>query len=230
MIHRCGIRDPSAFFESTLSDLPPVFSKSLETTRAWMEGRPVWKVTVVLPFSLFDGHLSTPMLRVVLVPHAKFVEAASRKPSAQDVLSEVQMQSTENYFFDNVELDLKLTPGGGFEQVQISFLLQDRSLLKTHSGLVMNKPKDCVSFVIGKFSDRKHEVELFKRPYPWAWEKPSSISAAKTSGKAELIGEECRESADNFTIRFKIHWKGNRSKAPSGNFNRSLHFSSARLV
>ena len=215
LVRRCGIRDPSTLLETALSNLPPVFHKYLETTAAWMEGRPIWRVNVVIPFSSFNDQASTPILRIVLVPHSKFLDASSQNPSAQALLSD--LQSTENHFFDNVEHSLKVKPDGGYDQVQISFLLQDCSLLKTHSGIVINKLEDCAVFVIGNFNDLKHEVELFNRPFPWSLKKPSSSLAVKSSGKAELVAEECHESAYDFTIRFKIHWRGHKSKTPSGN-------------
>ena len=214
LIHRGGIRDSSALFEIALSELPPVFRKSFETTRAWMKQEPIWRVTVVIPFSLHDGLSVSPVLRLILLPTADLAQGVSLAAAkfSSDLLS------TANNFIDNVELDAQLKFGGGFDRVAISFLLKDRSLLKTHGGIVIDRDSGSPIFVFGRFSSSNCQVESFDVSYPWPWVKPhSTVRSPPAGSSAELIAESCQESESSYAIRFKIH-SVRKSKAPSGNF------------
>ena len=174
-----------------------------------MEGKPVWCVKTVVPFSLFDNQACTPLLRLVLVPNADFPSAISSKGKTLH-----DFKSTVNHFFDNIAIDLK-NPRGHFEHVELCFLLEDRSLLKSHSGIVIDHEFGMPLFIIGPFLKRRHQVELFRRPYPWAWKNPTSEAAAESFGKPLVIGESCQESEEGYTISFKVH-SLRTSKAPSG--------------
>ena len=212
LICRGGIRDSAALFETALCDLPPVFRKSLETTRAWMKNEPIWRVKVLIPFSLLDGQSVAPVLRLILVPIADFAQGVS---SAADTLSDPL--SKVNHFIDNIGLDVQLKYGGGFDRVVISFLLKDRSLLKTHGGIVIDRDSGSPIFVVSRLSNC--QVESFDVPYPWAWMKPSDVITplnAPAAKSTELIAESCQESESTYAIRFKIH-SVRKSKKPSGN-------------
>ena len=115
------------------------------------------------------------------------------------------MDSTKNHFIDNVGLNLKLKTEGGIDQVEISFLLADRSLLKTHCGIVVDQPHSSPVFVLGRFDDRRCKVEPFDLPYPRDMGEVSGPAASSGStGKSEMIAESCQETEEVYTIRFKI--------------------------
>ena len=212
LIIRGRIRDPATMMTSLFSGLPPVFRKSLETIQAWMEGRQVWSVKVAIPLSLFDTQRRTPVLRLILVPTTGFHPGVCSSSTASPLSD---LNSAENHFIDNVGLDVKKTADGGIDRVEISFLLEDQSLLTTHSGVVVDKIDDSSVFVIGPFPKRNPQVELFSRPYPWSWQEMSSQPAAPSSGQSLIIAESCRESESDYTIRCKVQ-SVRKSKAPSG--------------
>ena len=215
LIRRGGIRNPSALMQSFFCGLPPVFQKNLDTIQEWMGQRPVWKVKVAIPFSVFDSSAATPVLRLVLVPTSDFF--AGSLSDSTNMEKFLKMDSTTSHFIDNVELDLKLKPEGGIDQVEISFLLADRSLLETHCGIVVNQPRISLIFVIGRFGDRRCRVEPFDSPFPWTMAKPSNrpASSGPSASHSEMIAKSCQETEVAYTIRFKISLV-KKSKAPSG--------------
>lgn len=120
-----------------------------------MEERLVWRVKVVIPFTsteqaLYDqlhAHYK-PILRLVLIP-----------------ISDLEKESAADYqFMDNIDFELKLKPSVLSDQAEISFLLEDRSLLETHSGMVIDQSRSAPLFMIGLFNDRQLEVDPFQRP------------------------------------------------------------------
>ena len=215
LCRRGGLRDPSHLMESLFFGLAPVFKKSLDTIQAWMNRRPVWQVKITIPFSVFDTGYNThipPILRLVLVPTSDFFAGSLDDSSTTDKF--IKLNSTKNHFIDNVGLSLRLTPDGGIDQVEMSFLLADRSLLDTHCGIVVDqRVAHWHLFVIGRLCGRRCQVEPFDLPYPWDLERP--VESSQSPGNSEMIAESCQETEDAYIIHFKIP-SVKRSKAPSG--------------
>ena len=212
LCRRGGVQNPSALMESLFFGLAPVFKKSLDTIQVWMHQRPVWQVKVAIPFSVFDSNKTGPILRLVLVPTSDFFADPLSEPTM--LAKFLKMNSAENHFIDNVELNFKLKSKGGIDQVEISFLLAERSLLDTHCGIVVdNQPDGGAIFVIGRLDGRRCQVEPFDLPYPWDLERP--VESSQSPGNSEMIAESCQETEDAYIIHFKIP-SVKRSKAPSG--------------
>ena len=211
LIHRGG---DAALLTSSLLGLPPVFRKSIETIQAWMEERPIWRVKVVVPFTSTDQTLydqmrgQTPILRLVLIPIGDF-EGKSAMGNLKNADS-----TDDTHFVDNIEVVLKLKPSGLIDQAEISFLLEDRSLLETHSGMVIDQSGSSVPiFMIGLFTDRQLEVDPFQRPFP---SRPSS----GLHGNVNLVVKSCLESDVDYTIRLKVLGKAiPPHPSPSGKLN-----------
>jgi len=188
LIHRGGA--PSALMAPSFLGLPPVFRKSIEANKAWSEQRPVWCVKVLVPFTSLEQELydrvynvSTPMLRLVLMPIDYFYSCVLDNASQQSAFHDfLNLNSTCNYFVDNIEVDLKLKSCGLIAQVEVSFLLEDRRLLDT----------------------RKTEVNLFRHPYPWS---NSASSTPNITTSRQLVAVSCNESQVDYNIRLKVNAK-----------------------
>ena len=220
LIRRGSIQEPSGLMDTFLSTLRPVFRKSFETCRAWMEDRSVWLVQLRIAFCPVQQKLfyqaanrGNMLLRLILVPTTEFQQFFSGSSAAAKFND---LNSTVNHLIDNFEVNLKMKSSGLVEWADISFLLEDRRLLLTHSAIVFTKNGIPVFFT-GRLSDRRHKVELFTRPYPWPRENSTSRATAATSesSASQLIGESCEETEDTYTIRFKV-LSGGSSKPPSG--------------
>jgi len=208
LIHRGG--SSSALMASSFLGIPTVFLKSIEANQAWIKKRPVRKVKVVMPFTsmkqtLYDQlyAVGTPFLRLLLIPAEEYSSLLIGKCS-QSALENIldNMSSNENHFVDNIEVDLKLKSCGMIDQVDISFLLEDRSLLQSHCGLVIDQENSFPVFLIGSFTD-KHlpEVELFYCPFPW---KNVSSKSCLSSENLQLVTDSCHESEIDYKIRLKV--------------------------
>ena len=212
MVQRVGFPDPPALVADAISGLPPTFRKSLETIKAWMEHRPVWRVKVVVPFSLFGSQVVPPVLRLVLVPARDFAATLGVSKGLGKLFDQT---STKNHFIDNFDLSLKLKTGGGIEWIEMSFLLKDRGLLESHGGIIVDVANGLPIFAIGLFSSRPHQVDPFDQRYPWVWRKKSNELAQVSSGQSRLIVDSCTEMEAFYIIRFKL-LSGRKEVNPSG--------------
>ncbi len=166
-----------------------------------------------MPFTSMDQALydricavGTPLLRLVLLPIDGFLSSASvflslGSGAKSPIDKFLNINSTENHFVDNIEVDLKLKSSGLVDKADISFLLEDRSLLETHCGMVIEQANSIPVFLIGLFSERQPEVELFHQPYPWLNSLGPSPMAP---GKLQLVSESCLESEVDYNIRLNI--------------------------
>ncbi len=210
LIHRGGA--PSALMAPSFLGLPPVFRKSIEANKAWSEQRPVWCVKVLVPFTSLEQELydrvynvSTPMLRLVLMPIDYFYSCVLDNASQQSAFHDfLNLNSTCNYFVDNIEVDLKLKSCGLIAQVEVSFLLEDRRLLDTHCAIIIDQANCVPVMPIGLFSDRKTEVNLFRHPYPWS---NSASSTPNITTSRQLVAVSCNESQVDYNIRLKVNAK-----------------------
>ena len=213
LIRRGGIQDPSSLMTTFISTVHPVFQKSFETFRAWMENRAVWRVNLrsqtITVNSLSMGKVQ---LRLALVP-------TNNAPTSESTASAdfTDLHSTVNHFIDNVQFSVEIESSGLIESVGVAFLLEDRSLLESHCGVVITSDGMPV-FYFGPLSDSQHTVEPFTRRYPWHFENPTAHpSDSRGSNKSRLIAESCQETEDTYTIRFKI-LPSKSKKPPSGKF------------
>jgi len=212
LIHRGGA--PLALMAPSFLGLPPVYKKSIETNQAWMEQRPVWKVKVVMPFTsvkqtLYDQlyAVGTPFLRLLLIPAEEYSSLLIGKCSQSELENILDnMNSKKNHFVDNIEVDLKLKLCGMIDQVDISFLLEDRSLLQTHCGLVIDQENSFPVFLIGSFTDKPlPEVELFLCPFPL--KNFSSPQLPRPSEIFQIVNDSFLESEIDYNIRLKVQAK-----------------------
>jgi len=91
------------------------------------------------------------------------------------------------------------------DQVDISFLLEDRSLLQSHCGLVIDQENSFPVFFIGSFTDKLlPEVELFHSPFPL---KNFSSPLPRPSENFQLVTDSCLESEIDYKIRLKVQAK-----------------------
>ena len=193
----------SALTSSLLRTLRPLFRKSFETCRAWMENRPVWRVNVGTAAhhsqkKLLDdvtlNQLGCALLRFVLIPTKDFQRLSSScSVQTSSVANLTNLDSTDNHLIDSFEFNLKMKSTGDW--AEITFLIEDRSLLQSHSGIVVEAVQGLPIFLLGPFSKMQHSVELYTLPFPTA---PSQFN------ESQLIGESCQETKDNYSIRFKI--------------------------
>ena len=220
IIHRGGVENPSALVSAAFSFMPPAFRRSLQALQAWMEHRPVWRVDLTIPFTFKERSTfnqldkgGTPRLRLVLVPKSDFVAVLMTFGDDDTFLSP---NSTTYNFIDNFEMTLKVKPSGEIDRAVISFLLEDRSLLQSHSAVLLMEEANLPLLFIGPFSDRNHKVVVFKGPYPWALNSSSASTPPERASEESrrLIGESCQESEGDYSIRFKILSDG--SNKPSG--------------
>ena len=201
-----------------IARLHPVFRKSFESCQAWMDNRPVWRVKVRCDEVFEELKLfGVPLLRLALVP-ANDVSGFSFPTAKQPklVAKWTDLDSTAHHFVDKIDLDVKMDSLGQIDSVDISFLLEDRSLLETHAGIVTMLDGFPV-FFLGPLSQSQHTVELFDQPQPWHCNETSHLPSAASSGSREikLTGESCEETEDAYTVRFKILSAGSK-KPPSG--------------
>ena len=211
LLRRGGIREPSALMTTFCSLLLPAYWKSFTTCYALMEDRPVWRVVVRSHNLVLDELIlaENPLLRLILVPTKDLPVSSLTSEEFDDLLN-----SIDNHFIDNIEVNLKMKSSCLIEWVDVAFLLEDRSLLESYSGIVI-EANAVPAFFIGPLSDSKTKVELFKRPHLWPCQ-PSPVAASSGSQpNPQLIGESCRETEDVYTLRFKI-LSGGSSKPPSG--------------
>ena len=232
LIRRGDIKEPSTLMDTFSSKLRPVFRKSFETCRAWMENRPVWRVKVRVAFCLFNQMvidrvmpMGAPLLRLILTPTVginAFSLSDCSFPSPSTIAKLNDLDSPDNHFIDNVEANLKPKPSdlleGLIEWIDVAFLLEDRSLLDSHSGTIV-EANGMPAFSVGPLSNSNTKVELFNGPYPWPAEQlmnhPPADASSGSRKSSQLIGESCRETKNACTIRFTI-LPGKRSKTPSG--------------
>ena len=218
LIHRGGIQKPSALISAFHSRLPPVFRQTFEVHLAWMEGRPVWRVQVSVPFSDDDQELfnrlclvGTPLVRLVLIPTIDFLMLV---PNSQlSVNRMADLSSTRNHFIDNVGVSIELKPSGLVDRVDFAFLLEDQSILQTYTGMVVESFKGLPAFAIGPFAHRQYLVEPFSSPFPWTL-RGEAESTTAPSDALRLVGESCHETDDAFNIRFKVISSSDGSCAP----------------
>lgn len=154
-------------------------------------------------FNLVYG-VGTPLLRLLLVPIDDFPSFSYGFGAKLAVENVLKPNSIENHFVDNIEVDLKFKSCGLVDYVNISFLLEDRSLLQTHCGLVIEQANSIPVFLIGKFSERPTEVEVFNQPYPWNNYLAPSPNATEN---VQLVAESCFESQVDYNIRLQVHAK-----------------------
>ena len=220
LIRRGGVPEPSALTGAFISTLRPVFRKSFETCRAWMENRPVWRVNVHISSQqiVFDHRtlLASPFLCLVLVPTSAVLHTSSFRDPSSAAADLTNQNSAVNHVIGNFEVNLKVKSSGQIEWNDITFILEDHSLLQSHSGVVIDSNGLPVIF-IGPLSGRQCNSDLCTQTFPLTWENQTSCSPAAPSGskKSQLIGESCQETEDIYTIRFKIV-SGRGSKPPSG--------------
>ena len=215
LIQRGSIQESSALMTSFVSRLDSNLQKSFETYRAWMENRPVWRVKVRIGYSsvvndsmLFDAQL---FLRLVLIPKNDIFDPSVSDQQLYDLL----ISSKNLHLIDNIEVKMKMKSSGLIEWVDIEFLLDDRSLLESHCGIV-SQVNGVPAFLIHSLSDHQHVVELFTRHYPWpANDSTGAVIVSSRSNEPQLVGESCEEIEDAYNIRFKIFSNG-RSKPHSG--------------
>ena len=212
LIHRGGIKDPSALMDTFFSGLRPVFKTSFETCRAWVENRPVWRVTISfdpMALKLFDGSLEeNRVLRLILVPSKDSLSPSFAAAEMTD------FYSTANHFIDNLKVRYKIESSDIIESFEVAFLLRDRSVIDSHTGIIVNSNGD-PTFCIGPLSDCHHSVELFTLPYPWLCEGPTirhpdASAATSASNEPQLFGHSCEETENSYTIRFKILFSENK--------------------
>ena len=203
LIHRGGL--PA----STMEAFPPpsIFRASMEANQAWMEGRDVWRVTAYLSVSktidldLFWKIFGTTPLRLLLMPHSAAIAVFNHNERLFDVI-----YSTDSHFFDNFSLSVKMNEDGiSMDSTEVSFLLADRNLLKTHCGFIVDhdQKRRIPLFVIGRFrTDCSIDVDKFSPLYPWPLKEESNLAVSDRSNK--LLAMSCQESKDAYTIRFNV--------------------------
>ena len=111
---------------------------------------------------------------------------------------------------------LNLKSDEGINAVELSFLLGDRNLLKTHSGIVVDRYNQMTIFTLGSFASNKHEVAKFLQPYPWGEEASFAASAESSSdrSKKNSMTISCQESTDFYTIR--LNFRSGKQLSKSG--------------
>ena len=98
-----------------------------------------------------------------------------------------------------LDFDVKRNANGEIDQVGVSFLLADRNLLKTHSGVMVDQEKTI--FKLGPFAT--NPMEKYIQPYPFPGNRGEELSFA-VDRPNKLIPINCQESQDAFTLRFKF--------------------------
>ena len=217
LIQRGGIQGSSAIMSKLFSAPAPVFRTALETTKAWMENRPVWRVTMDIQITSIHGICRAtrqiPILRLVLVPTSLVPKMRSNKEFLKRVL--LDLDSTDNHVIDNFELIGKRKPSGGYEmdRAELSFLLQDGTLLSKKLSVIVFDLEIFLPVCSGKdIGSLKQTMELFSRPYPCSTLPRLPVAPGSSAKPSRLIAESCKESEEGYTIRLKVH-----SSDPSSN-------------
>ena len=240
LIRRGGFQDSAALLSSALCRLPPVFTKSLETNQAWIDRRPVWRVKLGVPYKLIvDDYavestylVGVPVLRLILVPVEDFNSVMGKCQRFPDDAKKYQkefykLDSVENHFFDNLEVNFKRNSDGAVDHVEVSFLLHDRSLLETHCFLVTSA-QHFMSYFPGipmpPIPPSLHSrLQSFKLKWPFPLKNPPNslpIEQPRNKSQPILVAESCKESEGDFSIRFKIHQQSTANqKPPKGKIN-----------
>ena len=202
---------------------PPQLRTSLEAIQAWMEERPVWRVNVRLVHDtekkqpvyteLFE-QIGIVALRFVLLPKNAFVDTCVADPDR------LQSLHPDSHYIDNFELKMNLKTDGRIEKVDLSFLLTDRNMLKSHIGIFFDRDFRTSIFGLGRLGrESKFEVKKFTQPRPWTLGEESSRSAASAEPLSsvrlkKLMPISCQESKDAFTIRIKSQPSGDKLTRP----------------
>ena len=225
MIRGGGFRDPVTVMSSACSRLPPVFTKSLETSQAWLENRPVWRVKVCVPQhdlsedeAIFKKNFcfGLPVLRLILIPAADVPSLLSNPQDWERHEKEFNKWTSDKYhFFDNLDVNMKKKSDG--DEMEISFLLHDRSLLESHCGIIVGVVESSfLPIVIPWLSKTRHALESFNTPFPCHWKNPKPAESSHCKSRW-LVGESCRESEGDFVMRFKVRQQSSANeKPPSG--------------
>ena len=192
---------------------PLVFRTSMEATQAWKEHRPIWRVNACIKLdqdeqAAFDKICSTflPTVRLILVPNLAFKKASTCENDDKRFL-ELITSSENHHFFENLELYIKRnSENEEIDQVDISFLLADRNLLKTHSGAVVDREHRFPIFKLGSFATNRHlKVEKFIQPFPcWSQGEEQILTVSTDSSSADRSKKSmaitCKESNDSYTL------------------------------
>ena len=181
---------------------PSMFRTSMQTIQAWKERRPVWRVNVCIKFGPEEKaefgkfwNKGVPILRLILTLSSAF--------RACNTLEEM-CNSTESHFIDNLDVNLKRTANGEIGEADISFLLTDRNLLKTHFLTVVDLEKWQTLLMFGPTAINIRQIKMakFNQPYPHWNQGQDSSCAADRSQKLTTIC--CQESQDAFILLFKF--------------------------
>ena len=205
LIRRGGIRDVSAVTSKLFSVPRPVFRKALETRQAWMNNRPVWRVEIDIPLVPVENILSVTgrnlILRLMLIRSSYFRNSNLGLDALRKKIAD--LDSPDVHFFDNMDMVNKKSNGKDY--VQLSFLLQDRSLLKTHKIVVVDLESltPVSAGYAADFSPRGQTAKIFGCPFPFSLE-PSPPASSASSTIPRLIAETCEESEEGYTIRLKM--------------------------
>ena len=195
MIRRGSIQNSTALMSKMFHAPRPVFRQELETIQAWMKNRPVWRVKISIPFKSAEEMWSlvkvcSPILRAILLPFSAGV---------------FDMNSQNNHIIDNIDFVVVKKSGrdGEIGHAQLSFLLQDKKILKTHRIVVVEMDSLQSVCSVGDLRQLKRKwVELFNGSYPCPME-PSPLASGSFS-EPRLVAESCEESDEGYTIRFKM--------------------------
>ena len=216
---------------TTMEAFPPpsFFRTSMEANRAWMEGRTVWRVNVCTKYEQIDQILLNevwnkvlPTFRLILAPTLAFRVAGTSEDKFNELFT-----STESHFIDNLGVIIKRKENGEIDEVDISFLLDDRNLLKTRSGAVVDYENRRVLFLLAPLetSRRRLKVEKFNKPYPyWNQGEESNVASAKSSpadSSKKLMTISCQESQDAYTVG--VNCRPARDKQPRSSGIKALH-------
>ena len=193
---------------------PPLLRTAVDTFQGWMEGRLVWRVTVrfsfdadkKIAFEESSTEFDTAALRLILLPNSKVMAARAQPKEVLELLTDPDSQ-----YIDNLEFKMKPNADGiAVDGAEISFLLADRNVLKTHRGIVVDhENRHVLDLKDGPIGiEHKWEVEKFTQPCPLSWGGESSNLAS--SGSKKLMAISCPESKDVYTIRFKFHPGGDK--------------------
>ena len=157
---------------SVYSGLAPVFSMSVNTCEAWMKNGTVWRVTYANTLSSKDEKLyndvaprvGTPHLRLVFIPNAIFADSVPNFFNGTIYKETNNCSSFKMLFIDNLDVIVRVKSNGNIDHVEISYLLEDRRLLNTHTGIVVDIEQGYALFFIGQ--KQWQRVELYKKLYP----------------------------------------------------------------
>ena len=186
---------------------PSVFRTAVEAIQAWKERRPVWRVNACIKFDQnknteLTRFWDSPTHRLILVPNSTFQD-----PNCFKKL----FTSSENHFINNLVVNVNWKANGEIDEVDISFLLADRNLLKTHGGVFMDSEHQKPVLMLGSFgtdSRKVFKVEKFNQPYPyWSQGEESSVAVSPSTDRSKtLTAISCQESKDAFTLCLNLRF------------------------